>query len=73
MHLKRSPRRRTLTLHVAPGAVTIHAPARTPERLIESFLEAKRGWAERHLATYAARSAPVPLVDGAPYPSWGRR
>lgn len=71
MQVKRSPRRRTLTLHVAPGSVTIHAPARTPEHLIESFLEAKRDWAERHLAAYAARAVPAPLEDGAPLPFLG--
>nr|WP_246580816.1 SprT family zinc-dependent metalloprotease [Deinococcus aestuarii] len=71
VQLRRSARRRTLSLHVAPGAVTVHAPARTPEALIETFLEARRGWAERHLAAYAARSAPAPLEDGSPLPFLG--
>ncbi|WP_245872989.1 M48 family metallopeptidase [Deinococcus planocerae] len=69
--VRRSARRHTLSLHVAPGAVTVHAPARTPESLIESFLEAKRAWAERHLAAYAARPGPAPLADGSPLPFLG--
>lgn len=71
MRVRRSARRRTLALHVAPGEVTIHAPARVPDHLIESFLEAKRGWAERHLTAYAARAVPAPLEDGSPLPFLG--
>lgn len=72
MQLKRSARRRTVTLRVGPGAVTVHAPARTPLGLIQAFVEARRGWAERHLDRYAAQAvAPSPLGDGSPLPFFG--
>lgn len=72
VQLKRSPRRRTVTLRVGPGAVTVHAPARTPLDLIQAFVEAKRGWAERHLERYAAQAAlPAPLQDGSLLPFFG--
>ncbi|MEF2280441.1 SprT family zinc-dependent metalloprotease [Deinococcus sp. YIM 134068] len=69
--VRRSARRRTLSLNVSPGTVTVHAPARTPDALISSFLEARRGWVERHLTAYAARTVPSPLVDGAALPFLG--
>ncbi|WP_157465344.1 M48 family metallopeptidase [Deinococcus apachensis] len=72
VQLKRSARRRTVTLRVQPGAVTVHAPTRTPLDLIQAFVEAKRGWAEGHLARYAAQAvAPTPLADGSPLPFFG--
>lgn len=72
VRLKRSARRRTVTLRVQPGAVTVHAPARTPLNLIQAFVEAKRGWAEGHLARYAAQAIPpAPLADGSPLPFFG--
>ncbi|EYB66568.1 hypothetical protein DEIPH_ctg103orf0111 [Deinococcus phoenicis] len=72
MELKRSPRRRTLALRVQTGSVTVYAPARTPLALIHEFVEAKRGWAEKHLTTYAARTVvPPPLTDGSPLPFLG--
>ncbi|GMA14789.1 M48 family peptidase [Deinococcus metallilatus] len=73
VQLKRSARRRTLTLRVQPGTVTVYAPAHLPLARIADFVEAKRGWAERHLATYAARAAPpLPLADGSPLPFFGQ-
>lgn len=72
VQLKRSARRRTVTLRVQPGAVTVHAPTRTPLDLIQAFVEAKRGWAEGHLARYAAQATPpAPLADGTPLPFFG--
>lgn len=72
VQVRRSARRRTVALQVQPGAVTLHAPARTPDSLIAAFLEAKRAWAERHLLRFAARSAPTPdLVDGTALPFLG--
>lgn len=72
--LKWSERRRTLGLRVAPGAVTVYAPAHTPLEVIHEFVESRRGWAERHLQAYAARTTVIPprLTDGSPLPFFGR-
>lgn len=71
--LKRSARRRTVTLRVSPGTVTLYAPARTPETHLLDFLNSRRGWAEGHLVRYAARQAPatLDLSDGAVVPFLG--
>lgn len=60
----RSPRRRSLAIHVSPsGQVEVRAPARTDPREIAAFLERHRAWVLRKLAD--ARANP-PWV-----PTWG--
>lgn len=72
VEVRRSARRRTLSLQVTPGAVTVHAPGGVPEALIHAFVESRRAWAERHLAAYAARVRPAPsLADGTELPFLG--
>lgn len=72
VQLRRSARRRTLALQVRPGEVVLYAPARTPEGTLAAFVESRRGWAERHLRTFAARRIPAAQwQDGSPYPFLG--
>ena len=50
--------RRTLALEITPrGEVLVRSPLRTPEAAIRSFVEARQGWLETHLARVRQRMA----------------
>ncbi|MBZ9752457.1 M48 family metallopeptidase [Deinococcus sp. HMF7604] len=71
--IKRSARRRTVALQVAPGTVTLYAPVRVPVAQLEAILDTRRDWVARHLAAYAARPpAQGALQDGQPLPFLGQ-
>ena len=59
MTIRRSARRRTVTLRVSEGAVTLHAPVGVPEAELLRFVERKRDWVEKHLRAFAARALPA--------------
>ena len=42
-------RRRTIALQIAAGEVIVRAPAYSSDQEIRSFIEAHRGWIEKHL------------------------
>ncbi|WP_233218708.1 M48 family metallopeptidase [Deinococcus arcticus] len=67
MTVQRSGRRRTVALQVAPGAVTLYAPARLTAAQLQTILDTRRDWVARHLAEFAARPA------GRPAPHEGQR
>lgn len=49
-------KRKTLTVSVADGAVTVKAPKSTPVDYIERFIEQKTGWINKKLAEQARRA-----------------
>ena len=49
-------RRKTLALHITPdGRVQVRAPLRTPQYVIELFVDQHRAWIEAHLAKVQAQ------------------
>ncbi len=66
-------RRRTLSVTVADGEVTVRAPLRMSEGTVRRFLESKRAWIERHIARRdpsfdAVRGSFAILCGGEQYP-----
>ena len=59
--LKRSPRRRSITLTVDENGLRVGAPWRSPETRIASMLEGHAHWITRKLAAWQARK-PLPFT-----------
>lgn len=58
-------KRRTITITVAGGEVTVKAPIGTPIERIERFVADKSAWLERKLAEYAKKTDMLaPVLDG---------
>ena len=47
--------RKTLSLSVRGGALTVRAPRRTPRRIIDSFIKKNEEWIEKHLESEKSR------------------
>ena len=50
-------RRKTLTISITDGVVTVKAPRSTPAEYIEDFVNRKREWIEKKLAEYSKKTA----------------
>ena len=64
-------RRRTISIGVADGVVTVRAPMRTPNREIEDLLRRRADWIDDRLARDAARPAPRRFESGERLPYLG--
>lgn len=67
--VKRSHRRRTLSLQIRDGQVQVMVPARTPDRQIQDLLSKHGAWVRRKLREQAARpkAAAKAFVAGEPF------
>ena len=68
--LRRSERR-SIGLKVTPAGLSVYAPRRVDESRLRQFVEARRSWAEKHLAAMQ-RPAPPALQDGFLLPYLGQ-
>jgi len=64
-------RKRTISIGVADGVVTVRAPMRTPSREIEDLLRQRGAWISNRLARDAARPGPRQFVSGERLPYLG--
>lgn len=46
-------KRKSISIEIKAGKITVRAPLRMKDRQIQKFLEDKKTWIEKHLATYA--------------------
>jgi predicted metal-dependent hydrolase len=72
----RSSRRRTVSIAVDSGAVTVRAPKRLSERQIKAFVQSKSGWISRKLSESRQREEETPrqrFVEGEMFPFQGSK
>ena len=61
--IKRSSRR-TLAIHITPeGTVEVRCPMTMPKATVESFVESKRGWIEKHLQALSTKPQEPKLTE----------
>jgi predicted metal-dependent hydrolase len=62
-HVRRSRRRRTVALRVAPsGAITVYAPHYVWGPFIDRFVRQQIEWIQKKLAYFQSRPQPVPIT-----------
>ncbi|MBY4677550.1 M48 family metallopeptidase [Marinobacterium arenosum] len=72
--LKRSARRRTIGIRVAPDGVTVSVPSQLDQQEIDRVLRRKAGWIEQKLALFK-QAGPLlekQYIDGEPFDYLGR-
>ena len=55
--------RKTVALELKPGSLTIRAPRGMSQKKIDSFLEAKRRWIEKHLVKMREYQESLPQIE----------
>lgn len=55
--------RKTVALELKPGSLTIRAPRGMSQKEIDSFLEAKRRWIEKHLVKMREHQESLPQIE----------
>lgn len=65
INLRRSTRRRTLSIEISQQGVVVRAPAKMRQSTIVEFVQSKQHWIRGHIAEMPPPPSPINLTEGA--------